>query len=186
MLNLNKPLDRRATLKALALILIVTALTAGGWQLWKHHQSRRLDTADVRQLIRKYLRDQTGVRTFEPLAVTGSTNVAASASNDADIADADSKRRKIEKLKKKSQPSSEVARIFHEQIQQAPDYKSIYRTVGQGLALVDQLLPSTNAVDIETALALAADASRAAHDNAVNDWLAARIAEGYLWPGLSF
>ena len=48
---------------------------------------------------------------------------------------------------------------------------------------MDLYLDGKDPAQAETALALAADTTRAAHDSAMNDWLAARIAEGYLWPG---
>ena len=184
--KLNQPLDRRGTAKVLAMLLLVALALTGGWQFWRHYKSRPLDTADVRQAIRDYLHDQTGERSFKPLAVEASTNSNLAASGDPAAADAGAKKNKPEKLRKKSPPPSDSARLFRQQINEAPDYKTIYRVIGQGLALADQFLAAKNPAEVETALALTADACRAAHDSAVNDWLAARIAEGYLWPGLEF
>jgi hypothetical protein len=184
--KLNQPLDRRGAAKVLAMLLLVALALIGGWQFWHHYKSRPLDTADVRQAIRDYLYDQTGERSFKPLAVEASTNSNLAASGDLAAADAGAKKKKPEKLKKKSPPPSDSARLFRQLINEAPDYKTIYRVIGQSLALADQFLAAKNPAEVETALALTADACRAAHDSAVNDWLAARIAEGYLWPGLEF
>jgi len=181
--KLNQPLSRRAVAMTLGLLTVVGLVSLGSWSLWRHHQTRPLDTAGVRQAIRSYLQEQTGDRQFKPLAFDTSAN---SSSNGSDtLPDAAANSGKTPKLKKKSQPT-ELARGFTQQIQAAADYKTIYRVIGQGLALVDQSLATGNPADLECALELAAGATRAAHDNALNDWLAARIAEGYLWPGVPF
>lgn len=185
--TLNRPLDRGGIAKVLAVLILAAIVLVGGWQVWRHYQgSRALDTAGVREVIRAYLRKQTGERNFSP-PLEASTNATPAASTDSAGVEAGAKGikgNKADKLNKKAPPPTDFARLFRQQIQAAHDYKTIYRAIGQSLALADRFLVSTNPADVEAALALAADASRAAHDSAVNDWLAARIAEGYLWPGL--
>ena len=184
--KLNQPLDRRSAARILAILAIAVVALTGGWRLWRQYQSRPMDTAGVRQSIRSFLRDQTGDGSFKPLALDTPTNSTPASPVDLAEVDPGIKKNKAEKLKKKSAPPTDSARVFRQRIQEATDYKTIYRVIGQSLALVDQYLAGTDPAWVETALALAADATRAAHDSAMNDWLAARIAEGYLWTELEF
>lgn len=79
-----------------------------------------------------------------------------------------------------------LAQEFQSKINTASDYRSLYHLIGQQLDLGDRLLARTNQSQQLAGLALLLDASRAAGaGGAEDDWLTARICEGYLWPAVS-
>ncbi len=182
--SLNQPLSRRSATRVVLAFVCFALAGAGAWWGWQAWQSRSRDTTANKEGIRDSLREQTGVRHFTALAGDVPTNSEpASAGSQTD----GPKKEKPEKLKKKKQPPlTDYTRVFRQKLKEAADYKTVYRVLGEGLARADEFLATKSAEDTETALFLAAEAVRASHDVAVNDWLAARIAEAYLWPGVEF
>lgn len=179
--SLNQPLNRRSATRAALVILLISLTGAGAWFGWNAWQSRQHSATGNKETIRSFLREQTGQRHFAALVSDSMTN--AEPASAADTADEFKKG----KLKKKKQPPvTDYTRVFRLKLKEAADYKTVYRVLGEGLALADEMLSAKTTEDTETALFLAAEAARAAHDVAVNDWLAARIAEAYLWPGVEF
>jgi hypothetical protein len=81
---------------------------------------------------------------------------------------------------------NELTRALRQAIDAAPDYRTMYRLIGEQLWIVDRLLTNKEPHRIEAGIMLAADTSRVALGDAGNPWLAARICEGYLWPQLGF
>lgn len=176
--SLNQPLTRRGAIRAVLVLACAALAGTGAWWGWRAWQERPRSATAGKAAIRDYLLEQSGQRRFAALAANTTTNAEPAAASAED-------RPKKEK-RKKQPPATDHRRPFRERVKEAADYKSVYRVLGEGLALADQLLETKSAEDTESALFLAAEASQAAHDVAVNDWLAARIAEAYLWPGLAF
>ena len=183
--KLNQPLSSKSILRAFGLILLVIAFAVGGRFAWQKHKARPLTVAQTRQALRDYLEEHAGIGKFNPAQMNegGSQKTATDAPHLPDEA-ADSKKMEKKKKKRLGPEHDQLARDFRRTVTEAADYKTIYRLIGENLALVDQLLAAHDPEQTKAALLLAAEASRAALDRAVNGWLAARIAEAYLWPNL--
>lgn len=69
-------------------------------------------------------------------------------------------------------------------LDQAKTYSAIYRVIGEELFVAGQLLGSANANHQRIGLSMVLQAMQYARDDAQNYWLAARIAESYIWPNL--
>jgi len=181
----DRPDSRPRPGRRFGLLLLAVGLAAGAAWAWHLYQSRPLNVAETRKVIRNYLEEKAGVSRFQAISMeVGATNGSGADASTATEDEAGSK--KAEKKKKKKSRSSHelLAREFRRWIKESPDYKTTYRLIGENLARVDELQLSEDPERIEDGLALAAAASRAALDPAVDGWLAARIAEAYLWPNL--
>jgi hypothetical protein len=77
-----------------------------------------------------------------------------------------------------------LARQCQKQLQDAPSWQVIFKTLGQELWLVDSMLSSTNIEMRQSGLRLADQARVDAYSTAENSWLACRIIEGYIWPNV--
>jgi hypothetical protein len=174
---LTQPVTPKTSFRIVAILLISATLFGTAWLGWRKYQSRTLTVAETRKAIRSYLHKQSGVNEFKPTAAEPSTNSAA--------ADDDSKKQK-QKRKSGEAAQEKLTGEFRRSVGEATDYRTIYRLIGENLARVDLLLSSNTVPQTETATLLAADACRVALDSAVNGWLSARIAEGYLWPQVDF
>ena len=172
---LTQPVTPKATFRIVAILLISMTVFGTAWLGWRKYQSRTLTVAETRKAIRSYLHKQSGVKEFKPSTAEPSTNTAS----------ADDESRK-QKRKRVDAPQEKLTGEFRRSVGEATDYPTIYRLIGENLARVDLLLASNTVPQTETATLLAADACRAALDSAVNGWLSARIAEGYLWPQVEF
>ncbi|MBN2508290.1 MAG: hypothetical protein JXQ71_16545 [Verrucomicrobia bacterium] len=71
-----------------------------------------------------------------------------------------------------------------QRVAEAGSYEAIYRLIGQHLELAGQLLSGPDPDQQRFALHLMADATQIASEAALDDWLAARICQGYLWPNV--
>lgn len=76
------------------------------------------------------------------------------------------------------------AREVKTNILQAGSYEAIYTWIGRTLWTADRLLASSEFSDQRSGAMLAEDAANYAIHNAENNWLAARICEGWVWPCL--
>jgi hypothetical protein len=175
----NQPLSRKAALRTVGWVLLILALGVGARFAWVRYKARPLSVAQTRASIRAYLERQSGIGRFSPLQLPDTSTNSPAAGDPADSTKADKK-----KKRKLRSPAEEIARDFSRHVSEANDYKSIYRLIGENLAGVDQLLAAHDPEQTKSALVLAVEATRAALDPAKNGWLAARIAEGYLWPNL--
>lgn len=81
-------------------------------------------------------------------------------------------------------PQTQLSREFRSQIDQAVDYKTMYRLIGEELWLVEQLLAASDPRKRDAGVALVSDVGRAALNDSGSPWLAARIYQGYVWPQL--
>jgi hypothetical protein len=66
-----------------------------------------------------------------------------------------------------------------------PDYKTVYRLLGEHLVFAETLLNSSDTRQQQSGLRLVMQLSDIASDVAVDDWLSARICEAYLLPNIS-
>lgn len=174
---LTQPVTPKTTLRIVTVLLISVTVFGTAWLGWRKYQSRTLTVAETRTAIRSYLHKQSGVKEFKPTTAEPSTNSTS--------ADDESKKQK-QKRKREDAPQEKLAGEFRRSVDEANSYPTIYRLIGENLARVDLLLSSNTVPHTETATLLAADACRVALDSAVNGWLSARIAEGYLWPQVDF
>ena len=172
---LTQTLTPKATFRIVAILLLAATVFGTAWLGWRKYQSRTLTVAETRKAIRSYLHQQSGVKKFTPTTAEPSTNTAA----------ADDESRK-QKRKRGDAPQDKLAGELRRSVGEATDYPTIYRLIGENLARVDLLLSSNTVPHTETATLLSSDACRVALDSAVNGWLSARIAEGYLWPQVDF
>ena len=172
---LTQPVTPKTTFRIVSLLLLSAVMLGAAWFGWRKYQSRTLTAAETRGAIRSYLHQQSGVKEFTPTTAEPSTNSAS-------VADESKKQRR----KRGDSPQEKLAGEFRRNVDEAADYKTIYRLIGENLARVDLLLTSNTVPQTETATLLAADACRVALDSAVNGWLSARIAEAYLWPQVDF
>ena len=174
---LTQPVTPKATVRIVTVLLISATVLGAAWFGWRKYQSRTLTVAETRKAIRSYLHKQSGVKEFKPTTAEPSTNSAS--------ADDESRKQK-QKRKREDAPQEKLAGEFRRSVDAANSYPAIYRLIGENLARVDLLLSSNTVPHTATATLLAADACRVALDSAVNGWLSARIAEGYLWPQVDF
>ena len=172
---LTQPVTPKTTFRIVSLLLLSAVMLGAAWFGWRKYQSRTLTAAETRGAIRSYLRQQSGVKEFTPTTAEPSTNSASAADES-----------KKQRRKRGDSPQEKLAGEFRRNVDEAADYKTIYRLIGENLARVDLLLTSNTVPQTETATLLAADACRVALDSAVNGWLSARIAEAYLWPQVDF
>lgn len=182
MQKLNQPISGKSALRLCGILLLAITVAAGGRFAWQKYKDRPLTVAQTKNVIRDFLQDQADVREFTPwpMEEAGTNNLVASPA--ADTANSNPAEKK---KKKKNRPLHEqMARDFRQSIKRATDYKTTYRLIGENLARVDEFLAAQDPEQTEAGLLLAAEASRAALDPVVNGWLAARIAEAYLWPNL--
>ncbi len=84
----------------------------------------------------------------------------------------------LEPLKKEKRPWD----ILEKQYDSVPDYETVYRRIGEHLWIADQWLKSTDKKEQRAGARTIMAAVDAAHDVAVDDWLACRICDAYLVP----
>lgn len=63
-----------------------------------------------------------------------------------------------------------------------PDYKTVYRAIGEHLQIAENLLQSSEERDRQNGMRIIAELLDVANDVAYDPWLEARIADGYLLP----
>jgi hypothetical protein len=76
-------------------------------------------------------------------------------------------------------------RSTRQQAGEAGSYEALYRLIGQQLKTADGLLAGQDVARQRMGISFAREACRHAVGDAHNGWLAARIAEAYLWPNLA-
>jgi hypothetical protein len=64
----------------------------------------------------------------------------------------------------------------------ASDYDTVYRLIGKHLYVADKLIKSSDSKEERAGKRLLLEIMEAAHDIAVDDWLACRICDGYVVP----
>jgi hypothetical protein len=176
----NQPVSAKSAKRILVVALALAAVVVGGRWAWMKYHSRNLTVAETRAAIRNYLEKQAGIAGFEPFrSATQTTNET----NGSDAVDSPKAKKKKQK-KAASSAAEELTRDFQLKLDEAADYRTIYRLVGENLAAVDQFLTHNDAEQTRLALLLAVEAIRASLEPAKNGWLAARISEAYIWPAL--
>jgi hypothetical protein len=215
-ISLTEPLSRRAIQRIVGCLVLVVLLVGGAYWAYHRYGSRTLTAADERELIRKYLRKQTGLKEFKttaaaevPPPVPMMTNVvtdqmltvtetpgpngpgpnrpgANKAGPDRPGPDGPGPNgpgpKKQPRRRNVTFPPNDFSSAFRRQVNEAQDYKTIYRLIGEQLWLADQRLASPDPQQKETGVLLAVEASRVALNDALNAWLASRICAGYLLP----
>jgi gas vesicle protein len=73
---------------------------------------------------------------------------------------------------------------MRKKLDDAKSYAAIYRVIGEALFVGGRLLDSANDAHRQNGMGLVLQAMQYSRDDAQNFWLAARIAEGYIWPNL--
>jgi hypothetical protein len=203
--SLNQPLSRKAIALIVGAIVLAVLMIWGGYSLFQYLNAGPQKPEKVRAQIRRYLKKQTGQKDFKTVLPARLTNEApappspmpASRAAAPTIVTNETASRPpgtntVMRLARQmaqrilGPKQSELTREFRERINAAPDYRTMYRLIGEQLWIVDQLFTNREARRIETGLLLATDTSRVALRDAVNPWLAARIGEGYLWPQVDF
>jgi hypothetical protein len=197
--QLNQPLSRRTTGLIVGGILLALLLAGGGYWLYERLTSGPPSPEKVRAMVRKFLRKQTGQKEFKtamPAVLTNdaawqpvppvTSNVTVTATNRVSGTNRLISRIIRRLLSPGGQPSiqAQLAREFRAQINQAMDYKTMYRLIGEELWIVDQLMADAEPRRKDLGVTLASEAGRASLSDAGSPWLAARIYEGYLWPQL--
>ncbi|MBA4149669.1 MAG: hypothetical protein H0X66_16275 [Verrucomicrobia bacterium] len=70
------------------------------------------------------------------------------------------------------------------QYDQPPDYKTVYRNIGEHLMIAEHLLSQSEARQQANGMRIASELCDIAVDVAVDPWLAARICDAYIMPNL--
>lgn len=79
---------------------------------------------------------------------------------------------------------AELTAEMRKKLDDAKTYAAIYRVIGEALYVGGRLLESANDTHRQMGMGFVLQAMQYARDDAQNYWLAARIAEGYIWPNL--
>ena len=170
----------------LATALVVVLLGVSAWIFRDRWPGVFGISADLKVVIRKFLKKESGVKVFtlpnEPpagevvSAVTTNITTAAATNRPGRV--------RTVKVAKLGLPGSAWSTWFRTAQEQATSYQDMYRLIGQQLALADRLLTNSSTQEQVTGLVMASEASAYARTNTVNLWLGARICEAYLWPNL--
>ena len=170
----------------LATALVVVLLGVSAWIFRDRWPGVFGISADLKVVIRKFLKKESGVKVFtlpnEPpagevvSAVTTNITTAAATNRPGRV--------RTVKVAKLGLPGSAWSAWFRTAQEQATSYQDMYRLIGQQLALADRLLTNSSTQEQVTGLVMASEASAYARTNTVNLWLGARICEAYLWPNL--
>jgi tetratricopeptide (TPR) repeat protein len=197
---LHRPLPTRTSALILGAVALVALLAGGGWWLYPRLNSGPRDPEQVRAMIRKFLQKQTGQKEFK-------TEQAAALLTNATIWDPPppvtnlvsqiitnliggtnrvSRQSVRQVLRNPPTPQNHITRHFRAQFDEASDYRTMYRILGEKLWVVDQLLEDPDPQRHGAGVLVAVEAGRAALNEACSPWLSARISEGYLWPQMAF
>jgi hypothetical protein len=65
-----------------------------------------------------------------------------------------------------------------------PDYKTVYRTIGEHLSVVEKLLKSADEKEQINGVRVAGELAQVSNEVAVDPWLGARICDAYIVPNL--
>ncbi|MCX8156957.1 MAG: hypothetical protein N3J91_11015 [Verrucomicrobiae bacterium] len=77
-----------------------------------------------------------------------------------------------------------LAMEHRKKLNEAKSYSAMYQVIGEQLYVAKRLLASANLRHKRVGLSMIMQAMQYCWNDAQNNWLAARIAEGYLWPNL--
>lgn len=180
--QLNPALGRRAQLRVVAAVVLALLLGFGGYQIYGYLTDRPKSPDQVKRQIARFLKKQTGRDNFVTSVPTGITNDLVferrRGATDRDRNDR-GRRRNLDRP-----PTVNALQEHRKRMETAGDYKSIYIAIGEELWMAEQLLESKDALERQVGLLIAAEAEYSALNNAISPWLAARIAEAYLWPGV--
>jgi hypothetical protein len=184
MKKLSEPLTPKTAVVYLALCAAVIGLGWGGWWLFGKVTHRPPTTAQVRSSIWKFLKKETGDSEFPTDFASGPVTNAVQTTAFTNKA---GKVKTIERGRRGEYglPETSLTSYFRTNQAAAGTYDQMYRLIGQQLKVTENLLESPELNQKQTALVMASEASNYARNGAMNLWLAARIAEGYLWPNLS-
>jgi hypothetical protein len=198
--SLTRPLSPRTSALILGIALLVALLGGGGWWLYERLDSGLHSPDEVKARIRKYLQKQTGQKDFKTdLAASWltntalwepppppATNLSMLVTNLIGGTNRVTARTIRRLLSPYATPQNQITRQLSTQMNDALDYKTMYRVIGEHLWAADQLLEGDEPKKHEAGVLVAAEVSRVALSNAYSPWLAARISEGYLWPQMEF
>lgn len=198
--RLTQPLPPRTTALILGGLALAAVVGGGGWWLYQRFAETHRTPAQARALIRKFLYKQTGQKQFR-------TEAAAALLTDADIwvpppptvtnittlitnlvggtnRITPQTIRKI--LRPAPTPADQIKRRLQQQVNEAMDYPSVFRIIGEYLWVTEQLLAEPDPSRHGTGVQVAVEVGRVALNEACSPWLAARICEAYVWPELAF
>jgi len=197
---LTQPLSPRTTVLVLGGLVLAAVIGLGGWKLYEQWESRHRSPAKARALIAQYLYKQTGQKAFRTEATAALltdpevwvpptpavTNISAWVTNLVSGTNRIASQLMRNILRPAPTPEGELKRRLRGRVDEAMDYKSVFRIIGEYLWLADQLLAESDSSRHDVGVQLAAEVGRVALDDACSPWLAARICEAYLWPQLEF
>ncbi len=171
---INQPLSKRIIGLVLGGVILAVALAFGSYHFFSSGApGKPMSPERAKKEIGKFLRERSGQGDFK----TEIPDSLVRSNTFAGVARSRSGRRRAV-----MSSQNEATRNFREQVKQAPEYRVIYRLIGEQLWIADQLQQRNAPNARENAVILAAETTRAALEDAVNGWLAARIVEGYILP----
>ena len=177
--------SRRALVIGLVTGLSLVLLAGSAWLFRDGWPGGFGSSADLKVVIRKFLKKESGVKIFTVPAEPPAAEVGSAITTNAPAVTNKAPRIRTAKAAKLGLPGSAWSTWFRTGHEQAPSYQIMYRLIGQQLALADRLLTNSSAPEQVTGLVMACEASAYARTNTVNLWLGARICEAYLWPHLA-
>ncbi len=159
--------------------LLIACLAAGAWLVHHFYFQRTRTPEGVKAQIFSYLKKQSTREDFKSAVNWDPADTAPVTTNASQNARAE--RRRARAI---MNTGNEVSQQFRKLQAGATTYGEIYGLIGEQLTIADQMLTSTNPAMQRLALGQACDACGYALHDAVQGWLASRIAEAYLLPNL--
>jgi len=196
---LTRPLRTRTTLLIFSSLALAAVLAGAGWWLSERLSSGPKSPRQVRAVIQKFLKKQTGRKDFKSdlasILADNSiweapppvySNITALVTNLIGGTNRITPRT-IRRLISPPTPTPDVliSRPFHEAVNQAEDYKTLYGLIGQELYVVGRLLEDPEPRKRAAGVGVAAEVSLVAQNSTSDPWLAARVVEGYVLPDLA-
>lgn len=197
--RLTQPLPPRTTALILGGLALALVVGAGGWWLYQRYAETHRTPAQARALIRKFLYKQTGQKQFRTEAAAALlidpdvwvppqpvTNIATLITNLVGGTNRPTPQGLARILRPPPTPADHLKRRLQQQVNDAMDYPSVFRVIGEYLWLTEQLLAEPDPSRHSTGVQVAVEVGRVALNDACSPWLAARICEAYVWPQLEF
>ncbi|MBI5388117.1 MAG: hypothetical protein HZA90_25915 [Verrucomicrobia bacterium] len=195
--KLTQPVTKQSALRLALLAAAIVPVVWGGHFAWQRISRRSPTTASVRQQIWSHLKERSRQDNFKLAqdwtSLTNFTAAQPDDSNAAGFAEGPAKVKpfKVDKaLKLKAKPKNlpplhvGFSTFFRAKQKEATSYESIYFLIGQELWAAEQMFALTDPAVQQVGIVLASEAAHYAQSDAEDGWLAARICEGYLWPGV--